>query len=250
MLRLRNYVTSNCLLKPSESSWYHFYRSATDQSFIAVTSLDRSSFNHLLMRFGPVYDNLFVSWKIGQAGRVPKLTDKHAILGLLLVHYSDQMGQKSLCQMFGIPPATVSRTLMRAEIALLEVLKLEPDARISWPSIEEQELWAEKINALFPLLRGRWGFVDGKNYRVQKPTSAELQNAMYNGWLHATFVTGCFVFGADGCCAWGKHNVVGSWNDGEISRPLQRKLQDDRKNAPNHGLVSDSAFPVSFILFY
>ena len=133
--------------------------------------------------------------------------------------------------------------MKNAEIALLQVLESEPDARICWPSIEEQVRWGKKINNLFPLLQGRWGFVDGKNYKVQKPSSAELQNAMYNGWLHATFVTGCFVFGADGCCAWGKHNIVGSWNDEEISRPLQEKLQKDRLNAPNHGLVSNGAFP-------
>ncbi|ETK73392.1 hypothetical protein L915_19671, partial [Phytophthora nicotianae] len=31
---------------------------------------------------------------------------------------------------------------------------------------------------------------------VQQPSNADLQNAMYNGWLHTVFVTGviCFAF--------------------------------------------------------
>jgi hypothetical protein len=68
---------------------------------------------------------------------------------------------------------------------------------------------------------------------------------MYNGWLHATLVTGVFCFAVDGTVIWGKHNVVGSWNDGEISRELQLKLMDPTKTLANHGLVADTAFPVA-----
>jgi hypothetical protein len=68
---------------------------------------------------------------------------------------------------------------------------------------------------------------------------------MYNGWLHATFVTGCFCFKVDGTIAWGKHNIVGSWNDGDISRDFQEKLLREDINIPNSGVLSDSAFPVS-----
>lgn len=72
---------------------------------------------------------------------------------------------------------------------------------------------------------------------------------MYNGWLHATLIAGVFCFAADGTVCWGKHNVVGSWNDSEISRQFQDKLLDDNINLPNHGVVSDIAFPVSSELF-
>ena len=66
--------------------------------------------------------------------------------------------------------------------------------------------------------------MDGKNYRVQEPSNVDLQNAMYNGWLHTVFLTGVLCFGVDGTIIWGKHNCVGSWNDGDTSSELQLKL--------------------------
>jgi hypothetical protein len=39
-----------------------------------------------------------------------------------------------------------------------------------------------------PLLKGWWGFIDGKNYQVQKPTDIDLQNAMYNGMIIINFI--------------------------------------------------------------
>eukprot|EP01038_Epipyxis_sp_PR26KG_P018787 gene18787-26589_t len=49
----------------------------------------------------------------------------------------------------------------------------------------------------------------------------------------------------NGCIVWGKHNIVGSWNDGEISRDFQIKLLNSNLNLEGHGVLSDSAFPVS-----
>jgi hypothetical protein len=118
-------------------------------------------------------------------------------------------------------------------------------AKITWPTLQEQVSWAALIQLKENIITGRWGFIDGKNYRVQEPTDTDLQNAMYNGWLHAVFVTGTMCFGADGCIAWGKLNFVGSWNDGETSRSFQKKLLNPAINAPNTGVLSDSAFPVA-----
>ena len=112
---------------------------------------------NLLRNIGPRFDEMFVSWRFGQAGRIPKfLVEKHEILGLLHVHYCNQMSYKSLCQMFAIPPATLSRTL-RNEIVKQEVLKIEPDVIVSWPSIEEQTQWGQKLMSYFRCCVGvRW----------------------------------------------------------------------------------------------
>ncbi|KUF84413.1 hypothetical protein AM588_10000690 [Phytophthora nicotianae] len=97
-----------------------------------------------------------------------------------------------------------------------------------------------------PLLQHTFGFIDGKNLRVQQPSNSDLQNAMYNGWLHTVFVTGTICFAADGCIIWAKHNCPGSWNDSDTSLGFRNKLldpvccPDPRKN-----VVSDSAFPCS-----
>ncbi|EGZ24545.1 hypothetical protein PHYSODRAFT_479272, partial [Phytophthora sojae] len=96
-----------------------------------------------------------------------------------------------------------------------------------------------------PLVEGIWGFVDGKNYRVQEPTRADLQNANYNGWLHSTLVTGTLCYGVDGTLVWGRHNCPSSWNDGETSRQLQEKLTNPDFTVPGTGVAADSAFPVA-----
>jgi hypothetical protein len=54
---------------------------------------------------------------------------------------------------------------------------------------------------------------------------------------------------ADGLIIWYKLNVYGSWNDGEISRPFCEKLSDPVRNLIDHGVLSDSAFPVSKDMF-
>ena len=55
--------------------------------------------------------------------------------------------------------------------------------------------WANCIKKIYPIIKGRFGFVDGKNYRVQEPSDVDRQNAHYNGWLHAVLITGVLCFG-------------------------------------------------------
>jgi hypothetical protein len=164
---------------------------------------------------------------------------------MVLHFYTNVTRQKTLCRAFGVSPATLSRTLTEAEYALAETLKCVSLARIGWPSKEEQALWAQWIKDKEPLILHKFGFIDGKNYQVQKPSNPDIQNAYYNGWLHATLVTGTLCFGADGTIIWMKINCPGSWNDGEMSRSFREKLLDERKTLQTHGVVADSAFPVS-----
>ena len=100
-----------------------------------------------------------------------------------------------------------------------------------------------------PLVKGRWGFIDGKNYRVQEPRNAAIQNGMYTGWLHSVLVTGTACFSVDGVIIWAKQNYFGSFNDGEMSRAFREKLSDSRRNVERYGVLSDSAFPVSKEMF-
>jgi hypothetical protein len=151
-----------------------------------------AAFNNLVIKFSNFYQ---VKSGPGKIGRPRRLLHKSQALGCILVFYSDKMGYKTLCQMFGIPMASLSRVIKQAEDALLLALKSEPDAQIRWPSLDQQVSWAQRVQAKHPLVTGRWGFIDGKNLRVQKPSDAELQNAMYNGWLHSTLVTGTICFG-------------------------------------------------------
>ncbi|EGZ19629.1 hypothetical protein PHYSODRAFT_429323, partial [Phytophthora sojae] len=105
---------------------------------------------------------------------------------------------------------------------------------------------AKLVEAREPLLKHTFGFIDGKNLRVQQPSNADLQNAMYNGWLHSVFVTGTICFAADGRIIWCKHNCPGSWNDSDSSLDFRSKLLDPTLCPDTRmNVVSDSAFPCS-----
>ncbi|KAG3059819.1 hypothetical protein PC128_g16658 [Phytophthora cactorum] len=146
--------------------------------------------------------------------------------------------------LLGAPPSTLSRTLRRAEEALAKVLNGYAPARIYWPSPARKVELAKLVQSREPLLTHTFGFIDGKNLKVQQPSNADLQNSMYNGWLHTVLVTGTICFAADGCIIWSKHNCPGPWNDSDTSLEFRSKLLDPEfcpDTATN--VVSDSAFP-------
>ncbi|ETP23156.1 hypothetical protein F441_03681 [Phytophthora nicotianae CJ01A1] len=242
-LKTRHRLTAACLGVPHLSAWSLLYKYGTDENLLNVTTLTRSAFNELLARFAGFYH---IHRPRRDGGRPPKLTEHHQVLGLLLHYYEGSMGVKTICEIFAVPPTTLQRTLMKAEHALEAALRGFYPARISWPSLGHQRRMAAWVHAREPLLDNIFGFVDGKNYRVMQPSRADIQNAYYNGWLHAVFVTGTICFGADGCILWAKHNCPGSWNDADTSLELREKLLDTRL-CPDQslGVVSDSAFPSS-----
>jgi len=234
-------LQSEFICSPSRSPWRRLLERGTDEAFLATTGLQRAGFWLLLSAFRRHYVHNHLTTR---GGRPPRLITADA-LGLVLRFFVEPTSWKALAQIHGVPEGTLNRTLLKAEIALFAALRDLEDAQIRWPTLVEQAEWARLVSLKEPLVQGRWGFVDGKNLRVQKPRRQELQNAMYNGWLHAVLITGVLCFGADGCIAWARHNYVGSWNDGETSRVLQAKLMRDDMNLPGHGLLADTAFPVS-----
>ncbi|RHZ09862.1 hypothetical protein DYB28_004354 [Aphanomyces astaci] len=146
------------------------YATRDRSTFIAAVSLDPDAFDELLVAFSMHYE--FGHAK-GRGGRPPKCIQKHEALSLLLHFYCAPCEGKTLCELFRMAPATLARTLTKAERALA-------------------------------------------------PTPS-----------------------SDGTTVWGRHNFVGSWNDADTSSPLRAKLLDEKFTLRGHGVVSDSAFPVS-----
>ncbi|KAG3065155.1 hypothetical protein PI124_g22303 [Phytophthora idaei] len=194
-MRARHYLTAQCLDTPCEAAWMALYTYGHDKNFLNATSLTRAAFQQLLRRFMRFYHIARPSSR----GRPPKLRYHHQALGLILCFYVGSMKNGTLCMLFGVPPSTLSRTLRKAEEALSRSLDGYAPARIAWPSPSRQRELAEMVRSREPLLHHTFGFIDGKNLRVQQPSNADLQNAMYNGWLHSAFVTGTICFAADGC---------------------------------------------------
>lgn len=258
-MRVSNKLTRADLIHPSQSSWYVLRDSRSDAGFLDAMGVNVAGLETLLRAFSPYYE---VRSGPGRVGRPPALPDKGAALACVLHFYRTSLELVSLCEIFGLPRATLSRVLENGEAALERALRDLSDARVTWPSFEKQQEMAARIKARHPLLDGRFGFVDGKNYKVEQSGDVEIQNGDYNGilcalrfflghdfrlffigWHHCCYVTGVFAFGADGCIFWGKHNFPGSWNDAETSRGLQARLLNPDLTLAGHGLIADTAFP-------
>ena len=97
---------------------------------------------------------------------------------------------------------------------------------ITWPSEDQQRTWATWIEAREPPVTRKFGFIDGKNYRVASPSNRGLQNALYNGCLHSVLVTDTLAFGAARCVIWIKHSCIGLWSDSDTSCQFREKLRD------------------------
>ena len=57
--------------------------------------------------------------------------------------------------------------MRKAEAALLLTLKRIPEALIVWPSMDLQRFRSALVIRKEPLLKKKFGFIDGKNYRAQ-----------------------------------------------------------------------------------
>lgn len=243
-IRTRHDPDKQCVPPPQESASMYLLRTASDVAYISRLGIPVAAFHRLLRQF----HHLVPRRRAGWPGRPPSITPAQA-LALVLEFYSSTGELKTLGALYGLTSRRASTWLERAEVALYTVLQRERLARICWPSFETQRIWGSHMAAHFPLVPNRFGYVDGKNLHVQEPSDVDLQNAMYNGWLHCVFVTGVLCFGCDGTLIWAKHNVVGSWNDGEVAGKLFIKLLDPALTLPEYGMVSDSAFPSSKALF-
>jgi len=237
-IKTRNDARCDSIPHPSESAWVHLSRTSDDVSYVARLGIPVSAFNLVLRHFWARVPHD----ARGKRGRKPRILPSQA-LGLICEFYASKGEAKQLGASHGLTSRQTSRWIQRAEVALFEALSFVPQARIVWPSFQQQREWGQHMAAYFPLVPNRFGYVDGKNLPVQQPSDIDLQNAMYNGWLHCVLVTGVLAFGCDGCLIWAKHNVFGSWNDGEVAGKLIEKLCDASFTLPEYGLVSDTAFP-------
>ncbi|RLN99857.1 hypothetical protein DYB28_003947 [Aphanomyces astaci] len=178
-LRERNAIESVALqLDQTDTAWYTMYRSRHIPSFLTTVSLTPDAFDDLLHVFATEYTVLSGP---GRRGRPPRIPHKHAVLAMVLHYYTAAVEHKTLQELFDVPPSTFARVLAKAEEALERTLIRIPQASVQWPSIRVQQEWPRLTNEREPLVEGVFSFVDGKNYHVQAPSSADLQNAHYNG---------------------------------------------------------------------
>ena len=214
--------------------------------FLEYVGVPYRVFSKLLRRFSPLYRK--PPSNPARPGRPPKILP-HQALSLLLMFYCSSADTKYLGLIHNLTRRRCNDIIARSEPMLHKVLRHYEDARIEWPSFQAQRDAGSRIESLYPLVGGRFGFIDGKNLNVLQVENVEKQNSLYNGWLHGCFVTGVLVFDTNGLLIYCKHNCPGSWNDGDMCIAVLQKLLDTNTTLPNHGLCADTAFPVGPALF-
>lgn len=170
--------------------------------FIAFLGIPRHAFAALLKRFSPLYKP---AARNGHRPGRPLTVLPHQALAVLLMFYCSNADTKYLgmcaahnkcifntctCLIHNLTTRRTDAVIAKSEPIMNHVLMVFPEARIVWPSFGEQRNAASRIQAMYPLVPGRFGFVDGKNLPVQHSGNIDKQNSQFNGWLHECFVTG------------------------------------------------------------
>ncbi|KAI0740008.1 hypothetical protein BC629DRAFT_278976 [Irpex lacteus] len=181
------------------------YEGRNDRAFITTMGIDVETFDILLGRggFATRWDSHPIPRPDVQAHGNPRLgrrsVDAAGALGLVLHWLNSTMREVSLQQIFALVPSTVNRYIHAAVDVLYDVLEVMPEAKIKWPSTEaECEEYARIIQERHNLLVKAFGVVDGLNLLVETSSDEDMENAMYNGWLHGHYVSNIIVFSPKG----------------------------------------------------
>jgi hypothetical protein len=210
--------------------------STDGRGLLNCTGFDRPTFAHLLSLFSPLWMTMH--------SRCQQLRAVD-VLGLVLQFLNSNSRQKTLCQVFGLPPATLCRHLRGGLAVLLAAVRRDHHSRISWPTASEMQHLSGLMNNYAPALTNVFGFVDGVYFPCHDPPDSDSQNAYYNGWKSCCSVTNVLVFATDGTIVWTCYNMPGSWHDSRLARPLYACLLDPVRTPVQYALVADTAFPRS-----
>lgn len=204
-LRRRLYLIRGDLLPNPrvDTPWQRLYSQQNERGFITTMGFDPITFATILEAgFGILWTNTPIPRQDVIPTAEPRSNrrslDAAGALGLVLHYLNSTMNDTSLCEIFALIPATVSRYIFFSLGILLHTLKNMREARICYPKGDEFQALNDLVTARHPLLTGAFGSMDGLNLPVQTSTDQEIENATYNGWLHEHFVSSVFAFGADG----------------------------------------------------
>jgi hypothetical protein len=245
------------------TAWQVLRRTRNDQAYITTMGFDVATFDAILdAGFGVAWEMTPIPREdVSRSGRTRpggRSLDGSGALGLVLHYLNSTMREISLQQIFACIPTTISRYITFGLQILLDVLCQMPAAKIRWPVhadefCEHNDLIVEH----HPRLTSAFASIDGLNLESQTSANEEIENATYNGWLCAHFISSVLVFAPKGrfqpmqCMPFfdittgtiiaAQLNAPGSWHDSHVARPIYEKLRT--RTPEGFYLVADTAFP-------
>ena len=155
-VRNRHYVTSSSIPPADNCPWTYLLHKGNNSSFIELTGFSRKAFFQL-------HDILFDTYEPftkGRKGR-PSSLDSYGKLDLFLHYVNSTMRDKTLCQIFGTSPSTISRVRSIMCLKIVAKLKRHKYSRVAWPNKDVAKMLKRRCLNKFPLLRRCIGTVDG-----------------------------------------------------------------------------------------
>lgn len=121
--------------------------------------------------------------------------------------------------MFGLTSTTISRLI--------------PEAHVRWPTLDEQQRFVAAVQKRHRYVVGRWGFIDDKYYRVQKPTFADIQMPC--------ITDGCIVHSSPEVSALQPMEPLFGVNTMSLDRGMTQRR--NQFTGPCCRVLADTAFP-------
>jgi hypothetical protein len=195
-VRSRAFVKKSALLDPASeiTPLIRLLEQGDDMAYIRYFSLDRTNFDELHGLFAAKEAQRMAAKRKSKAGRRPCL-DSRGRLAFCLYYLVSPCQQQDMFLTFGLPPATMSRTLWTSLRVLdrflnptracvlsrahpsCSVLCQHPDAAIQWPSPEQIKYYNRMMAAREPVAAayGAWATVDGLNLDVEEPFGCQIK---------------------------------------------------------------------------
>jgi hypothetical protein len=233
-IRNRHYLTSIALVPVRLSPIAKLLRDGDDKAYLSVMGIDKKTFIY-------IHDIIFSNVIHNQYYNRRKC-DTHIDLAIAFHYLTSTMKHKTLCQLSGIPPATLSRHLRHTLLLLNKYIANIPESRIEWPSVQRMSVLAQKIENRQPAIKHSFGFVDGLSLPLADFLDIDKQNAYYNGYKSSCRVTNLIVFSSEGDIIFVKYNCPGSWHDSVLAQtPLYDTLLLKHTPSP-YSIIGDTAF--------
>lgn len=240
------------LQNPSDSAWRTLLSAGSNQALITLTGLNFETFDWLLERFRPLYEEYspfidpngkIVRIRFQGRGR-KRLIDAQDCLGLVLAWTRTRGSNMVLQMIFGMTGTPVSMYLRYARRLLIRILANEPDSAIRIPSHDTIREYQAAIRAKHEALDGVWCTMDGLKLYLQQSGDSTIQNNFYNGWTHDHYVSAVIVFCPDGTIPIACYNVPGCIHDSTIAEwgNVYKKLETVYNSAVQGKCTVDSAF--------
>ncbi|XP_006464061.1 hypothetical protein AGABI2DRAFT_75254 [Agaricus bisporus var. bisporus H97] len=231
--RHRQYlVRADLLPNPRlHTPWQALYDHQNRRGFVTTMGFDPETFQKILDNgFRELWDSTAIPRSdtsvegLSRAGR--RSLDAAGALGLILHYLSSPMLEVSLCEIFALIPATVFRYITFSLSLLLKTLRRMPEYQVRYLTDHEFQEQNALIVVRHPRLTRAFGSMDGLNLPIQVSRDDDIENATYNGWLYAHFISSVFVFAADGFTIIACNlNAPGSWHDSRVAQSIYLKLQ-------------------------